>query len=59
MSGFEAIDCYADFSGQRQRSREKIRRRYRTPLTTEQRAWRIKERYGPDWKRSTTPIIYE
>jgi hypothetical protein len=59
MSGFEAIDCYADFSGQRQRSREKSRRRVRTVLTTEQRVQRIKEQYGPDWKRSSTPTIYE
>jgi len=59
MSGFEAIDCYADFSGQRQRSREKSRRRVRTVLTTEQRVQRIKEQYGPGWKRSSTSTIYE
>jgi len=59
MSGFALIDCYADFSGQRQRSREKIRRRVRTILTTEQRNQRIKEQYGPGWKRSSTPTIYE
>jgi len=59
MSGFALIDCYADFSGQRQRSREKSRRQTRTSLTTEQRDRRIKEQYGPGWKRSSTPTIYE
>ena len=58
MSGFEAIDCYADWSSPRQLSREKSVRRVRTVLTPEQRVRRIKEQHGPGWKRAPPPTIF-